>query len=273
MATSRTPQNERISRKAAQRHKIILQDLARHGSISVEDLAQRLNVDSSTIRRDLMQLEQRQQLKRVHGGAIPNDPISSASYTDDLSFQHSMQQHIDEQTRIALAATKLIEPGDSIALSPGSATTYLARALRHMSNTRLTIVTNALNIAMELTGLPHISLTLVGGMLWSDTFATVGPMAEHNLAELYTSKAFLSAPGLSAEHGLSGSNQLEALTYRAMIQRARQTIVLADHSKIGNVALHRIAPITSIHTLITDRNAPAAIINQLRQHNINIQQV
>src|SRR5690606_25217550 len=99
------------------------------------------------------------------------------------------------------------------------------------------------------------------------------PMAEHNLADMYTSKAFLSAHGLSAEHGLSGSNQLEALTYRAMIQRARQTIVLADHSKIGNVALHRIAPITSIHTLITDRNAPAAIISQLQQHNISIQQV
>src|SRR5690606_16593560 len=99
MAASQTSQNERISRKAAQRHKIILQDLARNGSISVEDLAQRLSVDSSTIRRDLMQLEQRQQLKRVHGGAIPHDPINN---TDDLSFQHSMQQHIDEQTRIAL---------------------------------------------------------------------------------------------------------------------------------------------------------------------------
>jgi DeoR/GlpR family transcriptional regulator of sugar metabolism len=265
--------DERITRKTAQRSELILQELLRAGSLSVEDLAQRLGVDASTIRRDLMRLEQRQLLKRVHGGAIQIDPLAYNTYGDDLTFQRSMQQHVEEQTRIALAATRLIEPGDSIALSPGATTTYMARAIRHMPIARLTVVTNALNIAMELAGLRNVTLTLVGGILLSDFFATVGPMAEHNLHELYTSKAFISAHGLSVEHGLTGPNQLEALTYRAMMQRARQTIVLADQSKIGHVALYRIAPATAMQTLITGGAAPPEAIEELERLGIGVQRV
>jgi len=262
--------DERISRKTAQRSELIMQELLRAGSLSVEDLAQRLGVDASTIRRDLIRLEQRQLLKRVHGGAIPIDPFANSSRSEDLSFQRSMQQHIEEQTRIALAATRLIEPGDSIALSPGSATTYLARAIRHLPITRLTVVTNAMNIAMELSGVLNITLTVVGGIMLSDFFATVGPMAEHNLHELYTNKAFISAHGLSIEHGLTGPNQLEALTYRAMMQRARQTIVLADHSKLEHVAFYRIAPVTAMQTLITDSGTPPETVHTFEEHGVQV---
>jgi DeoR/GlpR family transcriptional regulator of sugar metabolism len=264
---------ERASRKTAQRSEFILQELLRAGSVSVEDLAQRLRVDASTIRRDFEKLEQQQLLKRVHGGAMQIDPLAYGAYAEGLMFQSSMQQQVEEQMRIALAAARTIEPGDSIALSPGTATTHLARVIRQMPIVRLTIVTNALNIAMELAGLRDISLTLVGGLLLPECFAAVGPMAEQHLHELYTSKAFISAHGLSVEHGLTGHNQLEALTIRAMMQRARRTIVLADHTKIGHVALYRSAPITAMQTLITDSAAPPEIVQELERLGIGVQVV
>jgi DeoR/GlpR family transcriptional regulator of sugar metabolism len=260
-------------RKTAQRSEFIQQELLRAGSVSVEALSQRLQVDASTIRRDLEKLERQQQLKRVHGGAVQVDPLAYSAYADGPTFQSNMQKQAEEKIRIALAAARMIEPGDSIALSPGTTTTHLARVIRQMPIARLTVVTNALNIAMELAGLRDVSLTLVGGVLFSDLFATVGPMAEQNLHELYTSKAFIGSHGLSVEHGLTGPNQLEALTYRAMMQRARQTIVLADHTKLGHVALYRIAPITAMQTLITDSDAPPDVIEQLKQLRIAVQAV
>jgi DeoR/GlpR family transcriptional regulator of sugar metabolism len=261
---------KRNSRKTAQRADFILQELLRTGSVSVEDLTQQLQVDASTIRRDLEKLKRQQLLKRVHGGAMPVDPLTYTAYSEGLTFQSNMQKQVEAKTRIALAAAQLIQPGESIAISPGTTTTHLARAIRQLQISNLTVVTNALNIAMELAGLRDISLTLVGGIMLPDFFATVGPLAEHNLNELYMNKAFIGSHGISVEHGLTGPNQLEALTYRAMMQRARQTIVLADHTKLGHVALYRIAPITAMHMLITDSAAPPAIVRELETVHVSV---
>lgn len=257
-------------RKTAQRSEFILQELLRNGSVLVEDLARQLSVDVSTIRRDLEKLERQQLLKRVHGGAVPVDPLSYTAYTEDLTFQSNMQKQIEAKTRIALAAAQLIEPGDAIAISPGTTTTHLARAIRQLQIPQLTIVTNALNIAMELAGLRDLSMTLIGGILLPDFFATVGPMAEQSLDELYTNKAFIGSHGIGPEHGLTGPNQLEALTYRAIMRRARQTIVLADHTKLGHIALYRIAPISAAHTLITDSAAPREIVQALIASGVQV---
>lgn len=266
-------QIERATRKTAERSEFILRELLRAGSVTVEELSERLQVDASTIRRDLEKLERQQLLKRVHGGAVQVDPLTYTAYAEELSFQSNMQKQTNEKTRIALAAARMIQPGDSIALSPGTTTTHLARVIRQMQITRLTIVTNALNIAMELAGLRDISLTLVGGMLLPDFFATVGPLAEQNLDELYTSKAFIGSHGISIEHGLTGPNQLEALTYRAMMRRAGQTIVLGDHTKLGHIALYRIAPVTAMHTLITDSAAPPDMLDALEGQGVQVHAV
>jgi DeoR/GlpR family transcriptional regulator of sugar metabolism len=262
---------ERATRKTTQRSEFILQELLRAGTVSVDELAARLQVDTSTIRRDLEKRERQQLLRRVHGGAVQIDPLTYTAYADGLTFQSNMQKQVEEKTRIALAAARTIQPGDTIALSPGTTTTHLARAIRQLQIPRLTIVTNALNIAMELAGLRDLSLTLVGGMLLPDFFAAVGPLAEHSLDELYTNTAFVGSHGVSPEHGLTGPNQLEALTFRAMMRRARQTVVLADHTKLGHVALYRIAPVTAMHALITDRAAPPEIVRQLEAAGIAVE--
>jgi DeoR/GlpR family transcriptional regulator of sugar metabolism len=260
-------------RNGSARAEFILHELMRAGEVSVEGLCSALQVDGSTIRRDLEKLERQHLLKRIHGGAVQVDALSYTAYTQDLTFQENMGRQVEEKTRIALAAARLIQPGDTVALSPGTTTTHLARAIRQLQIQNLTVVTNAVNIAMELAGQRTITLLLTGGVAMADFFALVGPMAEHNLSELYTDKAFVGMHGVSVEHGLTGPNPLEALTYRVTMQHARQTIVLADHTKIGRVALCRIAPATAMQMLITDREAPPEVLEGLAARGVHIQSV
>ncbi|GAC1360128.1 MAG: DeoR/GlpR family DNA-binding transcription regulator [Ktedonobacteraceae bacterium] len=255
---------------AVKRADFILQELTANGRVSAEDLSQQLQVNASTIRRDLEKLERQKLLRRIHGGAVPVDNLSYSTYGEDLTFQENMGRQVEEKTRIGLAALQLIQPGDTLALSPGTTTTFLARFIRRYPIPNLTVVTNAVNIAMELTGTRGINITLIGGLLLPDFFALVGPMAEQSLNQMYVAKAFVGVTGVSATHGLTGPNQLEAITHRVTIQRAQQAIVLADHTKLGRVALHAVAPISTIHTLITDSDASPENLAEIRATKVHI---
>ncbi len=253
-----------------QRSEFILQELLHHGRVDAEQLSQQLGVNTSTIRRDLERLEKQNLLRRVHGGAVTVDMLAYSAYAYGLTFQENMNKQVEEKARIAQAALKYIQPNDAIALSPGTTTTHLARALRHTPIQPLTVVTNAINSAMELNGVAGITLTLTGGLLLPDFFALVGPLAEQSLGQMYFSKAFLGVTGLSPQHGLTGPHQLETLTHRLTIQRAQQAIVLADSTKLGRVALHTIAPIHEIAVVITDNKADPEIVEELRALGVEV---
>ena len=261
------------ARNEVGRTEFILQALLQHGRVTVEALSQQLQVNASTIRRDLEKLESQYLLRRVHGGAVPINALSYTAYAHDLSFHTNMNKEVAEKTRIALAAAQHIQPGDTIAISPGTTTTHLARSIRQLQISNLTVVTNAVNIAMELAGLRDINLILTGGIVLPDFFAMVGPLAEQSLNEMFVDKAFIGVTGISAEHGLTGPNQLEALTYRVTLQRARTAILLADHTKLGRVALYRIAPATAIHRVITSQGASADVVKELTDLGIAVQEV
>lgn len=252
------------------RAEYILQQLVRHGKVQVEDLTQAFSVNSSTIRRDLEKLERQHLLRRVHGGAVTAEALSYSAYAHELTFQTNLSRHAEAKIQIALAALHLIQPDDTIAISPGTTTTQLARAIRLGPQRSLTVVTTAVNIAMELAGAREINTVLTGGLLLPDFFALAGPLAEQSLRDLYVATAFIGVTGLDAQHGLTGPHQLEAQTYRATIERARRVVVLADSSKLGVVALYRIAPIAAIHTLITDADATEAALVPLRVQGVEV---
>lgn len=251
----------------------ILQELRRNGRVEADELSKQLAVNSSTIRRDLERLERQNLLRRIHGGAVPIDTLSYSTYDYDLTFQKNSSQQLDEKANIAQAAVKLIEAGDTIGFSPGTTTTYLARTLRQAQIANLNIVTNALNIAMELVGLPGVNLTVTGGILLPDFFALVGPSAEQSLSQVYISKAFVGVTGLHPLHGLTGPNQLETLTHRVLLERASQVIVLADSTKLDRVALYPIAPLNAVHVLITNVGAPPQIIASIREQGVDVREV
>lgn len=232
----------------------ILQELLRHGEVSVEVLAKHFGVSTATIRRDLSELERQGLLRRVHGGAGPVAPMLYEPFRHLSSFQEQEEKCAAEKRQIGLTAASLISDGETIALGAGTTTTQLARCIRHRKG--ITILTNAINIAMELSHLPEITVAMTGGTLSGAWFALVGDVAQRNVGEMFIDKAFIGVDGVHAEHGMTTNYPDQAAIHRAMLRQARQRIVLADHRKIGNVGRSVIWPTNDIDKLIVDKSAP-----------------
>jgi DeoR family transcriptional regulator of aga operon len=167
------------------------------------------------------------------------------------SFQEQEEKCAAEKRRIGLLAASLIADGEIVAIGAGTTTTQVARSIRHRKN--ITVLTNALNVAMELSHLPDIKVCMTGGNLSGDWFALVGDVAQRNVAEIFVDKVFIGVDGVHAEHGLTTNYPDQAAIHRAMMRQARQRIVVADHRKIGVVGASLICPATDFHVLITDK--------------------
>lgn len=230
---------------------LILQELLRNGQVSVEGLARSFNVSAATIRRDLTELEQQGLLRRNHGGAVLVAPMLYEAFRHVSSFQEQEQQCASEKRRIGLAAANLVADGEIIAIGAGTTTTQFARSIRHRK--AITVLTNAVNIAMELSHLPDIKLCITGGYLSGDWFAVVGDMAQRNASEIFVDKVFIGVDGIHPEHGLTTNYPDQAAIHRSMMRQARQRIVVADHRKIGLLGTTLIWPAREIDTLVTDK--------------------
>src|SRR5438105_4801968 len=227
----------------------ILDRLRTAGNVLVADLATNLATSEMTIRRDLKLLEADGLVRRVHGGALL---VPSRAY--EPTFREKSRQFVEEKRRIGAAAAALIEPGDTIILSPGTTTMEVARHIAGLRN--VTVITSAVNIAAQLAGDPEIDVIVTGGHLRGTTYALVGSLAEENLRGLHVNKLFLGGNGLTVEHGLTTPDLSVATTDRALLRSAERVIVTVDHSKIGRATLCQTAPIDQIHALATDNGIP-----------------
>lgn len=241
----------------------ILAYVQRHHRASVQELSQRFGVSESTIRRDLKELEEANLLRRTHGGALALRGVAF-----EPTFGEKEDQFRREKEAIAAAAATLIEDGDTILLDSGTTVYHMVRHLVRFS--RLTVVTNSLVFARELLDHPGIELVVVGGILRHNTLALVGPLAEQALDGLRVDKAFMATNGLDIREGLTTPNLLEAATKRKMIRSAKQVYLLADHSKIGNVAFAKFADITELDTCILDDGAPEGFVTELRERGVDV---
>jgi len=242
---------------------LILDQLSKHGTVGVAELAVELNVSSASVRRDLELLEEQHLLSRTHGGAMAN----SLAYELPLRYRGGRQK--EEKRRIAaVAVTRVGEGQISLGLTGGTTTTEVARALMH--RTGLTIVTNALNIASELALRPNLKLIVTGGTARSESYELVGSLAEATLEGLNLDLAFIGVDGVSAEGGLTTHHDVEAHTNRALIEHARKIIVVADGSKIGRMAFARICPISRVDELITDNSANPKELEGLRDAGVSV---
>jgi DeoR family transcriptional regulator, aga operon transcriptional repressor len=242
--------------RQAQRLEAILEGLSADGSVAVTMLTERFGVSAATIRRDLDVLERQHLLMRTHGGAVPQRVLY------ELPLRYKASRHEAEKRLIAETAARRVDDGAAVGLTGGTTTTQVARALA--DRPRLTVVTNALNIASELAIRPNIKLVVTGGYARAESYELVGPLAVQSLSRLRLDVVFVGADGISASDGLTTHHEVEADTNRALIQRAKRVIVVADGSKLGRAAFAQICPIEMAHELITDPRADAAEIAQLQ---------
>ena len=225
----------------------ILEELSRNGSVSVANLADHLEVSLATIRRDLQLLEEQRLVSRVHGGAVARGVLY------ELPLRYKAARHQEEKRRIAEAAARLVGDGATVGLTGGTTTTEVARMLAERAS--LTVVTNALNIASELAVRANLKLLVPGGVARPESYELVGPIAEATLDGLNLDLVFLGVDGITAESGCTTHHEVEAFTNRVLMRRAQRVVVVADSSKLGQVAFARICAIDEIDRLITDSDA------------------
>ena len=251
--------------RQADRLSTILERLAAHGTVGVAELCEDLGVSAATIRRDLELLEEQRLLARTHGGAVPLGVLY------ELPLRYKSGRRIEEKRRIAKAAAELVADGFAVGLTGGTTSTEVARAL--VEHQRLTVVTNALNIASELAVRPNLKLVVTGGYARAESYELVGPLAEASLAALNLDIVFLGTDGIDAMAGLTTHHEVEAHTNLALIERARRVVVVADSTKIGAVAFARICPVDRVHELITDTEADPDAVAALREAGVAVSTV
>jgi DeoR family transcriptional regulator of aga operon len=260
-----------VRSKITPRTERILRELRQAGSISVEQVGALLGVSVATVRRDLQDLEDKGLLRRTHGGAVSIEPLFYEPFRHDSSFQEQIERHAEEKRRIALAASEMVQDGETIALTAGTTTTEVVRSIRNRSG--VTVVTSTINVAMELSKRRDLEVFVTGGFLRGDWFSLVGPAAAYAMGQINVDKAFLGMNGIDAEKGLTSANSGEAAINRVIVNQAKQRIVVADHSKLGAVATYRFCGSNEVHVLITDTGASDTTIGPFEALGIEVKRV
>jgi DeoR/GlpR family transcriptional regulator of sugar metabolism len=210
------------------RRELIIEELRRHDEVTVSRLSEQLGVSDVTIRKDLQQLEDQGYLTRVRGGAV-----FSGRGQLELRFAARQQLALDEKRRLAARAAQFVRPGATVFLDGSTTVFQMTRLLRHVQG--LTVITNGLYAALELSFAPEITTIVVGGILRKQSSSLVDLLTPELLRRLHVDVAFVSCRGFTVEHGLMESDLREAQLKRAMAQAAQQTVALVDSSKVGHV--------------------------------------
>lgn len=260
-----------MSSKTDKRAKEILRLLLSHGKASVDELTSALRTSPASIRRDLARLESHGLVTRTHGGAMLTGSGNAVyePFRFDASFQVREDRFAAEKQRIARAAAALVQENETIGFAAGTTTTLVARQLLHRKN--IQVITNAVNIGMELSSSARLQTMLTGGSLrWAGAFSLVGPIAMEALSVVVMDRLFLSATGVDAEHGATLIQPDEAAVFRAMARRARQVIIVADSSKVGRVSPAVVCPPNEIDLLITDNGISEEAASAFAKSDVKI---
>ncbi|RDI34402.1 DeoR/GlpR family DNA-binding transcription regulator [Lentzea flaviverrucosa] len=247
----------------------LLEILGERGRVEVDEISERLEVSAATIRRDLDHLAEQQLLTRTRGGAVTH----AVAY--HLPMRYKTVRHAEEKQRIARAAADMVWPGAVVGLNGGTTTTEVARTLvmRSEGDAVITVVTNALNIANELSVRPQVKLVVTGGVARAQSYELMSSLAEKILNELSLDITFLGVDAIDAVAGVSAHHEGEAAINRLLAQRAGKVVVVADSSKIGARAFASICATPEVDVLITDTGAGDDDVKRFRERGVQVVQV
>ena len=249
---------------APERYEYIIETLNRDCAVKVSKLIKELNVSVETIRRDLEHLEKEGKLERVYGGAVPKKVL-----VDKLSFDKREEEFKEEKLEIASIAMRYIEEGQSIALNDSTTNVEIARQLKNKFK-NITVITNSLIIATELANNPSIKVILAGGLLNNKEYAFYGEFAKNILKNFIVDRAFISVGGISLNHGVTDYDIHTVEIQKILIDMSKESIILADSSKIDSVSLTKISDMDNISFIITDSKVEENILEKYLKQGIEI---
>jgi DeoR/GlpR family transcriptional regulator of sugar metabolism len=245
----------------AERQREIAALVERERSARVTTLARLFKVTEETIRRDLEKLEMDGKLMRSHGGAV------SRSTVFDLPFGEGEISFAAEKAAIAREAVKLIEEGDTILIDASTTALQMARMVPDMP---LTVLTNSMQVCVELTSRPRMRVVCTGGTLSPPSLSFVGFRAEQMLSEYHVNRLFFSCTGVDFEHGLSDINESQAVLKQKMTAVAEHAYLMVDRHKFGVKSLKRFGQVSDVKTIITNDTVSPAIVEHLQALGVTV---
>ena len=241
----------------------IQQLISRQQRISIAEICERFSISEATARRDLEALALDGKIQRVHGGGIALNQAPA-----EMPMLVRQGEQAEEKMRIGQVAAGLVPDGGTVFLGSGTTVLEVARNLRSRQN--LTIITNSLSVVNVFAGLENITLICLGGLLRDSELSFIGHLTEQALAEVRADQVIIGTRAISLEQGLTNDYLPETMTDRAILKAGRQVIVVVDHTKFGRVATARLAPIESIHTLVTSTETTPELLNALRERGVQV---
>jgi len=249
---------------------LVLELVSERGNVSIAEVGDALGVSTATVRRDLNLLAEQRLLTRTHGGAA----ALGSGY--ELPLQYKIARQSEAKTAIARAVAELVTPGDAVALNGGTTTSEVGRvlgsseALSAGDAPGVTIVTNALNIAFELSVREHVKIVVTGGVPRRQSYELVGPLVSSSLRDLSVDLAVLGVDGLSGRFGATTVHEGEAEASRQMAAVARRVVVAADSTKLGRSTFARICALQDVDLLVTDRPAEEEVAAELAAAGVEV---
>jgi DeoR family transcriptional regulator of aga operon len=254
---------QRMLVEERRRHILDLLDVEKR--VTVRALANTFAVSAVTVRADLEALAQMGALVRSHGGAVkPHSPAPDLP----ISLKERVRQ--SEKARIGAVAADMIRDGETVIFDSGTTTAAVAKCVANLRLNSLTVITNALNISLELSSLPNVRVIMLGGFLRGAALSMVGPHAEQALSNLNADRMFLGVDGIDPDVGLTTPDVLEAQLSALMIRVSRQVIAVADSSKFMQRSLSVIAKLDAIHKLVTDDGIPPQMLDSLHTAGVEV---
>ncbi len=245
------------------RRRRILDWIQEEGSARVRELAVAFQVSEATIRQDLERLETEGQITREHGGAFLN---TVPTLVGSMTLHH--QEHMNEKRRIGALAAELVKDGETIILDAGTTTTEIA--LRLVNRRNLTVITNALNIAMILGAVPGNAVHMPGGQFKAPTLSLSGDKSVEYFRNIFAGKLFLATAGVALDAGLTYPSFADLQLKEAMIRAASRVYLVADSTKINKSSFTRLGSLELIHAFVTDSGITEADATAFRSRGIEV---
>jgi DeoR/GlpR family transcriptional regulator of sugar metabolism len=253
---------------AEERQEYIARIVEEHGRARVADLATRFDVSRVTIRKDLAALEGQRRLVRTHGGAVAIGRGAERAFDVRERIQRA------EKDAIGREAAAMVVDGESVALDASTTALALARHLKERGSwLHLTVITNGLRIASELAGHPGITVAMPAGFVRWEALSLVGPLGAGLFEKVNIQRAFMGAAGFAIDAGLSDATEEEAQIKRLMVESATEVVGLVDHTKWGRTAFATFCRTADLTAVVTDRDAPTAMIQELRRSGVEVREV
>lgn len=246
---------------AIERKNEILNKLRAEQRVLVSELAVFYNVTEETIRRDLDKLEKEGYATKTYGGAI----LGNSTKTD-LSYTIRNKTNVEAKNAIADLVEGLIEDGDHLMVDDSSTSLFAAKKLKDKKN--LTVITNSVELVVELSGIENWNIMLTGGRLKADSLSLVGEQTQKMLHNFHVDKVLFSCKGMNTDAGITDSSEFHAKTKQSMMQAAKKRILVLDDTKFDKISFVNIATLDQIDIVVTNEKPSAAWLKLLDDHGI-----